>query len=654
MGLFWDDAPAYRRGQSAARILPPVPETTWVTPTEFPSLAGQGPIAIDVETCDPDLRTRGPGAQRGGYICGVAVGTRAGYRQYFPVQHEGGGNLPKEKVFNWLKEQLALDVPKVGAHLLYDLEYMAEAGIEVKGPFYDVQVAEPLLDETQLSYSLENIAKRWLGESKRQEVMTDWLTRAYGADNIKSNIYRAPPAVVGPYAESDVDLPLRIFEQQRKALYEEGLSELFQLESKLIPVLLGMRRRGVQVDISKAEQLKAVMQRRQDIAEAEIKRQTGIKPDIWAAESLAKIFDKAGIEYLRTVKTGAPSFRRLWLEQLNHPIAKLVVEARRMAKFRNTFVEGYILNGHNNGRIQCQFHQLRSDGGGTVSGRFSSSLPNLQNLPIRDPELGPLIRDVFIPEAGMRWYKMDWSQIEFRLAVHFAALMGLRGSNRVVEQYRTDPTTDYHRATAELTGLPRSAAKSINFGIVYGLGVDGLCGQLGVEREEGEILLSQYHAKVPFVRPLYDGVQREARENGEIKTILGRKRRFTTWEKGHTYVRESEMIENKLIHFYDGRMVVDFGWKRAFVHSALNGKLQGSAADIMKQAMVDIFESGVWSELGAPHLTVHDELDGSYEPSPRGLEALAEMRRIMETCVRLEIPMIADMATGESWGKTKS
>jgi DNA polymerase I-like protein with 3'-5' exonuclease and polymerase domains len=660
MGLFWDEASVTVTGKrTTVRMAPPTPKNDWTMPEDFPDLRGQGMIAVDVETYDPDLKTRGPGPHRGGYIAGVAVGTEAGFRQYYPVAHLNHPNCDKQKVFGWLGDQLKRPgQPKVGANLLYDLQFFHHEGVPITGPFYDVQVAEPLLDETQLSYSLESIALRRLGEGKRDERMNKWLMQAYGAGNIKGNIYRAPPQVVGPYAESDVDLPLRIFARQREQLVEEGLWDLFLLESRLIPLLLAMRMRGVRVDVNKAEVLRDGLTRRQDQALARIKHLTGSDVDIWAGDSITKMFDNAGMEYERTPK-GAPSFRKDWLEKHHWEPAKLLVEARRMDKFRGTFVEGYILNGNVNGRIHTQFNQLKSDEGGTVSGRFSSSLPNLQNLPIRDPELGPLIRDIFIPEQGQQWWKIDWSQIEFRLAVHYAAKLHLPGSDNVVQRYHTDRTTDYHKFTAEMTGLSRANAKSINFGIVYGLGKEKLCHQLGISLEKGQEMLNQYHAELPFVKPLHHRVMWHAREHGKIKTLSGRRRRFKLWTTdGGGLWTESDLLkkygwdELQYVRGDSGHLVT--GQYRAYVHKALNGLLQGGAADIMKEAMVEIYESGVLDELGIPHLTVHDELDGSLPEGPVAKEALQEVMRIMETVVPLEVPLLADMTIAESWGKTKN
>jgi DNA polymerase I-like protein with 3'-5' exonuclease and polymerase domains len=633
---FWEqDIEVSSRSGGGPRPMPPIPETGWIMPDyDFSNLEGQGMISIDCETYDPELKSRGPGAVRDGYICGVSVGTERGFRRYYPTRHEMGENLDEKKVFSWLRRELRRPVPKVGANLLYDLGYFAANDIEVTGPFYDVQVADPCLDETHLSYSLESIAQRRLKEGKIENTMKDWLIRAFGETNYKSNIYRAPASVVGPYAEGDVDLPLRIFAQQKMELESAGLWDLFLMESRLIPMLLAMWRRGVQIDLVKAQSLYDRLADQQAGVIARIKDMAGVEPDIWAADSLAQMFDAAGVPYLYTEKTNKPSFRKEWLEACRHPLGRMVVEARRLDKFKGTFVQGYIIDGHVNGKIHCQFHQLRSDQGGTVSGRFSSSHPNLQNIPIRDPELGPLIRSIFIAEFGKRWWKKDWSQIEFRLAIHHAARMKLFGAQAVVDQYHNDPTTDYHKVVAEIAGIIRAAAKNLNFGIIYGLGIEAMADTLGVDIATATRMYRDYLKRVPFIGRLRNAAMDSASRTGIITTLSGRVRHFNVWEKGGVY--------------YPHRIP---GSKRAFTHKALNARLQGDAADIMKKAMVEAWDAGVFDYIGAPHLTVHDELDGSDDDSPASNQALAELKHIMENCVQLLVPLKADDKVGPNWGE---
>lgn len=465
-GLFWDERPPVRQSVKRAateerpRFMPPIPKTGWTPPNEFPRLDSAKVISIDCETKDPHLLDKGPGVRTGGHIVGLAVGTDDGGRWYFPIRHSLGGNIDPSMVFRWAKEELGREHQiKVGANLLYDLDYLAHEGVVVRGPLFDVQVAEPLLDENAVSYSLDSLSRKYLGETKVDELLYDWCHQAYGGKQGRpqaANIWRAPVELVGPYATGDVDLPLRIFEKQKVELERQGLWELFQLESAIIPMLLAMRRRGVRVDIKAADDTyQALTMEIEDLYQAV----GGI--NIYAADDIAKMCDKAGIAY-PTTKRGAPSFRKDWLERHAHPSIQAIQQIRTLTKARDTFVKGYILDDHVAGRIHAQFHQLRGDENGTVSGRFSSSSPNLQNIPARHPRLGPLIRGIFVPEPNERWLKIDWSQIEYRLLCHYGLGASAEKARRM---YREDPSTDFHVFTSELTGVPRKEAKGINFGL---------------------------------------------------------------------------------------------------------------------------------------------------------------------------------------------
>ena len=209
--------------------------------------------------------------------------------------------------------------PKVGANLIYDLGFFRAAGVRVAGPYYDIQIAEPLLCETRLSYSLEALSQIYLDEGKKDDEMEAYLIQHFGKKDPKANIWRAPGDVVAKYAEGDVDLPLRIFAKQKQKLEEENLWDLFILESKLIPMLLDMRFRGVRVDLDKAQEMYDALSEKQaaDLAEIEALAQTKISP--WNAKDLAVLFDALELEYPRTPKTNAPSFTALWLERCPYP-----------------------------------------------------------------------------------------------------------------------------------------------------------------------------------------------------------------------------------------------------------------------------------------------------------------------------------------------
>lgn len=638
-------ARTFPSGISALQLLGECQAMEYQLPQSFPDLSNQGMISIDCETHDPDLAAGGSGVWSGrARLAGVSVGTEAGFREYYPVDHAIGPNLPKKTVVSWLREELKSQTAKVGANLLYDAQILSSEGVEIGGPMYDVQHAEPLLDESRFSYRLDDIAKSHLGYGKRTDELDEYLIKNFGKKNHRSHIARAPSALVAPYAISDADLPLKIFAKQKIELEKQGLWRVFKMESDLIPMLLAMRRRGVRVDVEAAEQMLSRMTRQQAKVIAEIKRLTGTEIDPWAAASFQKIFDDEGIPYPLTPKTRKPSFTAAFLEQCEHPVAQMIVEARRLDKMRGTFLKGSILERHHQGRLHCNFNQLKGEGGGAVSGRFSSSAPNLQFIPVRTEE-GKLLRSMFLPDEGQTWWKKDYSQIEYRLIVHDAACLNLRSSKKVAARYWSDPSTDFHSVVAEMVfgnadKANRQRAKTINFGLAYGEGKVKLAHQLGMSLDKADELLRNYHRRAPFIKPLSQHFMSEAQETGEVKTLLGRIRRFSAWEKYDRVAKKQIITQHRIP-----------GSRRAFTHAALNARTQGSAADVMKKCMVDSWKSGVYDYIGPPQLTVHDELDGSFSNDRKSRQALAELNRTMEgTIEKLLVPLRVDASEGPDWG----
>lgn len=649
VGLFWEDLPAEKTRGSYVRSMPPIPDTGWKAPKFLPDLSDARVISVDCETKDPYLLTKGPGWARGeGHIVGVSIGTSCGYRAYFPIRHEvePEDNWPPEVILGWLKTALGNPrQPKVGANLLYDCGWLKWEGVEVLGDLIDVQFAQALLDETAPT-ALEAMSQAHLGEGKESNLLYQWCSDFYGgAANGKqrANIYRCPPRLVGPYAESDADLPLRLAKVFYPLLLLEGLYDLFLIECGLIRLLLEMRFAGVTVDISAAEQLREALAEREALEQEKLRYLVGFNVDINAAASLAKAFDKFNLPYTKTEK-GKPSFTKGFLEGVDHPIGAHINEIRKLAKLRGTFVESYILNSHINGKVYGQFHPLKGDAGGTVSGRYSSSTPNLQNLPSRDDELAPMVRGIFIPDAGhARWRKYDYSQIEYRFLAHYA--VG-DGSDTVRALFNADPNTDYHELVRKLihekTGqlLGRKATKTINFGLIYGMGIDKLCKDLHLSKKEGKLLSKSYHTGAPFVQKTMDACSKEAEDSGIITTILGRRSRFNLWEPTNYQKGIPLPYEQASMYYRD--------IQRAYTYRALNRRLQGSAADLLKVACLKCWNDGVFEATGVPRLTVHDELDFS---DPGGKEeAFREMKHIMETALPIRVPVKAECDIGPNWG----
>lgn len=610
---------------------------------------GQDYISLDIETCDPHLTETGPSVRTGGYIVGVSLAAPDGWSQYFPMRHEGGGNMDQGQVMNYLSRVLSLPIPKLGANLSYDLDYLTHACVDVVGPYYDIQIAEPLLDENRRSFSLNSLAKDYVGEGKAEEELERYVReiifdgKRVSMGKVKGSIWKCHAAIVRKYAIADAQLPIKIFQQQRKKLEEQGLWDLFMMETDLLPMLVEMRQDGVAVNLEAAEELHKDLEMREAALRREINSAVMWNVNIHAAADLAKAFDKLGIEYPRTEK-GAPSFTKEWLDFHPANFPKLISKAREVYKLRTTFIEGHILKHEVNGRIHCQFNQLKGDEYGTVTGRLSSSTPNMQQIPART-ETGNMIRRLFVPEPGQNWAKLDYSQIEPRLLLHFAHGEAAR---KVRDDYAADPAMDCYMPLLEKLegkGFNRFLVKTIYLGMCYGMGKNKLAAQLGMTVDEAEPYLKYFHEAAPYVKASYDQEQRKALHMGQIETLLGRKARFDLW-MGR---------DIKKIYMDKDECLAEEGMaKRAFVYKALNRKIQGSAADVMKKAMVDIYKSGVCDVLGLPLLTVHDELDFSVPNNLNGIDAVLEAKNIMETCCNfcdLRVPLRVDDEIGMSWGE---
>lgn len=649
------------------RLTPLIPDTGWVAPNAFPRLADARVLGLDTETKDRALIEKGPGFRRtgeeGAHIVGMSVGTVDGGRWYFPMRHTVAPeqNLDPEHVLAWARDNLCTEgQAKVGANLSYDVDALWSEGVNVTGPFIDVQHAEALIDSNRFTYNLDALSTSYLGETKKKNDLAAWIELAYGDDNYRAHIWHAPPCLVGPYAEGDVDLPLRIWAKQRVILEQQLMMGLFDLETELIPMMVQMRQAGVRVDIEYAKQLDDELTA--GILEADM-RLRGISGGLLhnldpdkdiSTTHLAQLFDAAGVDYPKTAN-GRPSFVKGWLERIGHPAGELVRHRRKLQKYRNTFVRSYILDKHVNGRVYALFHQLKGDENGTVFGRFSSSLPNLQNIPSRDEVWGPRLRALFIPEEGQQWIRHDWSQIEYRFLAHYA-----RGpSGEIVrERYRNDPTTDFHEMTLDLVApaarwdistparrkVWRKPVKNINFGLVYGMGIDTLIEYLGLSREDSEAIIENYHKAAPFVKMTYNSAQRRASERGYITTFGGRRARFDLFEPRWNSSGKRAMKYDDAVEEWGPRV------SRAYTHKALNALLQGSAADLMKTAMRDIHRSGATKVVGVPKLTCHDELGHSANASKEHQEAIAEVKYIMENCMTLHVPIIAEQSRGNNWG----
>ena len=609
------------------------PESDWSIPEIFPKFADNERIAVDLETYDPHLLTSGPGwATNRGHIVGVGVATKD-WKGYFPIRHEGGGNLDEAVVLRWVKNTLSSTKREVIFHnALYDVGWLRREGVDVKGKILDTMFAAPIVDENRYSYSLDSLGHLYCGEKKDESLLQD-AALAWGI-NPKSEMYKLNSKYVGPYGEQDAALTLKLYEKLKLEIQEQNLEQIYDLECRLIPLLIEMRWRGVRVDEEKADQISKDLSLKEQKLLVEIKRKYGEDVNLWANASLQKVFDKNNLPYPRTEK-GMASFQRQWLESHEHELPKMIVQARKLNKARTTFIEKMISEHAVEGRIHAEAHPLRNDAGGTVSGRFSYSNPNLQQVPARDPEIGHLIRSIFVPEEGCQWGVFDYSQQEPRLTVHYANLMNLIGAKDAVNAY-TDKNADFHQIVADMAKIPRKQAKNINLGLSYGMGKSKLVRELGLDDAEAEVLLGQYHEKVPFIKGLQDQCARVAMDRGYIRTLAGRRCHFDLWE--HKYDKSVPLPLEEAREKYGDVL------KRSYTYKALNRLIQGSAADMTKLAMLGLWEEGI-----VPHVQVHDEVDISIQDD----EQAAKVSRIMENCVELAVPLVVDTELGPNWGSTE-
>lgn len=621
------------------------PESSWepTLPADLPSWAEAQRIGLDIETCDPDLKQLGPGVRRGGFICGVSFTIEDGEGFYLPTRHLGGDNLSEDAVMAYLRDQAkAYTGTIVTANGNYDLDYLEEAGVTfpVLTRQRDVQIADPLLDELQDSYSLDAIAKR-RGFAGKNEALLREAANQFRVDP-KKELWKLPARYVAPYAIEDSALVLQINRQQEREIEAEELWDIYNLESDLQPVLLRVRRRGVRIDTDALDRVITWSVDEERRVLAEIKRLSGEEIKLGAIMTkapLVRAFQRIGVKLPET-PSGQPKLDKYVLEAIDQPMADLVRRARQMSQLRGTFANS-VRNHMTRGRLHCEFNQLPTAGEdgeerGARFGRMSSSHPNLQQQPSRG-DYAARWRAIYVPDnPDQLWLSADYSQQEPRWLTHFAELYPFKqpwvrnAARTAADRYRDDPLTDNHQMTADICGIDRKPAKEIFLGYCYGMGGGKLAKKLGLPTvwkdskdgsrkyeaagPEAQAIFDQFNERMPHVRRLAWACEEWAAKRGFITTILGRRCRFPVKTDG------------------------SYDW----THKALNRLIQGSSADQTKRAMVEIDRAGLPLQL-----QVHDEVDASID-SMEQAEAIAE---IMRTCVPANIPFRIDVETGPNWGE---
>jgi DNA polymerase I-like protein with 3'-5' exonuclease and polymerase domains len=650
-------------------------------------------VAVDLETYDPDLKKHGSGAILGkGFVVGIAL-AYGDKKFYIPLNHKENksGGHPPNHVWKILNKKIFQNekVTKVFHNAMYDVCWIrAVTKKMVKGPIVDTMIAASVIDENRMRYSLDSLAKDYKIGSKNKYDLEEKALDQHGISDPMSNMHKLPHSLIRDYAEQDVNLTLKLWNKFEKIIKtpvktesksKKTLENIFNLETRLFPCLVDMRFKGVRIDEKKAETLGKDLEKRKERIVRGIKKRTGIPVEIWAAKSIQELLVQQDIkDYKKTPKSGQVSLSKSYLESHSNIYLRLIARARQYDKLINVFVDG-ILKFVHKGRIHAEINQIRSERGGTVTGRFSMRNPNLQQIPARG-KYGNIIRSLFLPEEGQDWISVDYSQQEPRLVIHYALKNGMRGVEDLAEQYKKNPTTDFHALVAALAKITREQAKTINLGLFYGMGKNKLAHTLELDDEESKELFDQYHRKVPFIRELSTGLQKFAERNKNIFTLEDRFCRFDKWEPiDKEWDKERKIFVYSDYEEIDGRTQIvknpvpimslkqakdhylatrsrrqevndpnceyfEKYYRPAFTYKALNRLIQGSAADMTKKAMVELHEQGI-----VPHIQIHDELCLSIDSE----ETASIIKETMEKAIILLIPNKVNYKKGKNWGIIK-
>ena len=635
-------------------------------------------VAVDLETYDPSLKKHGSGAIRGeGFVCGIAIATNK-QTLYFPIAHAMTDNLDPTTTWKYLNEKLFQNenIAKVFHNAMYDVCWIrAVTGMMPKGKLFDTMIAASVLDETRMRYSLDSISKDYLKESKYKYDLQEKSLAEFGIKDPMSNMHKLSYSLVKDYAEQDVNLTLKLWNIFEKKLNEvlyintdtnenKTCKNIFELETKLFPCLVDMKFKGVRIDTQKAKKLGKLLEKRRDNLLKIIKARTGVDIEIWASASVKKLLDQQKItDYQTTPKSGMPQLPKNYLKTHSNRFLRMISKARECDKAKGAFVEGLLSYVHN-GRIHADINQIRSDQGGTVTGRFSMSNPNLQQIPAKG-FIGKKMRELFIPEQGQEWGSFDYSQQEPRIVVHYALKLGLPGTDSLEEEFNKEDA-DFHQIVADMAKIPRTTAKTINLGLFYGMGKLKLEKELNLSKKEANLLFNTYHKKVPFVKLLSQTLITFAEEHKLLYTLGDRFCRFNKWEtrdrKWNDDIKRFEPVpilteeeaktafKAELLEKYNGKVVDNYmkdfkyNYKPAFTYKALNRLIQGSAADMTKKAMVQLYERGI-----LPQIQIHDELCLSV----KGDKEKETIKNVMEKSLPLLIKNKVNCLTGSSWGDCK-
>ena len=582
--------------------------------------------AVDIETHDPHLKDWGPGSiRKDGYIIGIGV--------YCPELGVDEFFTPQAK---HLQEILANpEITKVFHNGVYDLDWIMNGPdhLEVNGRCEDTMTRETLLDSYAFSYSLDACcARRGIEGKNKGETIDEYWKQVGGKGKAVEHLRDIPFGIVGKYCRQDCKATYELFIAQQPLLEKEDLLRANDIECRLYPLLMDMRKNGFRVDVKGIMNLGDQLHDEYDNGVAELERTYGFSKgslSLNSANDLEKIWrkEKLPIEY---TATGKPSFAAAVLDDCQHPVAHKIKYLKGLVKTLS-FLDGWMDLMHEE-HLYPSFFPAKRDDGGTVTGRWSSQNPNLQQVPAREDKHGKEIRSLFIPEEGCYLGAFDYKQIEYRVFTHFASG---EGALEAQKQFNENPNTDYHQMTIDLMDWGdlgkegRHLAKNLNFGSIYGLGPKSFATKFKQnllhnhpERDPDNLfpvaqsLMNEYFRKVPFVKPTCNKIMQTGQTRGYVRTLSGRRQ----------------------------RMPLDNG-----AYKLINYLIQGSAADLLKKGIVDAWDKGVFRVLKL-HAQIHDEIVFSIPKTREGYEACKTLYECMTNAYQLKIPLGVDTEIGNDWG----
>lgn len=752
-----------------------------MTLQNLPKINPNQPIAIDLETCDPELKVTAPGyITKVGFVAGIAISAEEG-TWYIPIRHAKGENYDEKDVVRWLNEVLAADTEKIFHNAQYDIGWLMAMGVQLHGTVFDTMLAAPLLNENRYSYQLDALGKIYCNEGKFEESLklavqsefhkkkthktiiqlkedtecrdyepfnkaksrvsqfyelwpddvkarytvhgynqtekgqTEFVVPCKRMEDIKGLLWAVDPEEMGTYPMQDVELTYKLYEIFKKELAKENLTDLMKMECECLMPLLEMRIHGVRIDMKRAIELDKKYSSEIEKLQNKLNTLCGFEVDVNIDDDLIKICTKFNLEYKTTAK-GNPSFNSESVPKDDMGIFDTVLEIRKYFKARDTYIRGYIFGCTIDGWLHGQYNQLKSDDGGTITGRLSSSNPNMQNLPNpKSSQIGKDIRGLFLPDnENEDWLSLDYSGQEPKMLVHTVLYLNkakqkiagrdegefIPGASLAMTKEFRGREADFHTAVAticmkrefdllhkkyteeELKAAAkkfRPKAKSIGLGVMYGSGNQKVAEEMTkkgfpMTTSEAKDIRDNIYAGVPFLKFLSDTLMKIASTRGYILTILKRRGRFDIWEcpsynkddwkeiNGSNFGFRTE--KDAYAWYYENRDKFDIGRpQRAQVYKALNKYIQGSSADQTKTAMVHLYKR---NNLSLNVLDIFYRRIENFEPPKFKTQVHDEInvsktkdedekwyQNVMENCIPLEVEVVADPVVCSRWSEAK-